>query len=109
MAVKGKWLPDFMDSIRMRRGLGLIEMKNTEAWFRKNWVDGAPDHYYIQLQHQLLVLGLDWGVLVAKVGAGDMIAHIYDADRKLHEEIKTDAAEFWKEVEDGRREFDEYA
>ena len=108
VAVKKGWLPDFMDEIHQRRGLGLIEMKNTEAWFRKHWLPQPPDHYFIQVQHQLFVTGLDWAILVAKVGACDMIAHVIDADKAFHKMLKQDAKSFWKEVKDARRELDSF-
>ena len=108
VAVKKGWLPEFMDEVHKREGLGLIEMKNTEVWSRKKWFPQPPDYYYIQVQHQLFVTGLDWALLVAKVGAGDMVGHVIDADKALHKMLKEDATAFWKEVEDARRELDSF-
>ena len=106
IASKQPWWEAMVHPLSRAKGLGLIEMKQTESWFAKKWWPQPPTHYILQVQHQLLVSGLDWGLLVAKVGAADMIGHFIGADRALHEEIKTDAREFWKEVESGRREFD---
>lgn len=108
VAVKKGWLPDFMDEVHRRSGLGLIEMKNTEVWSRKKWLPQPPDFYYIQVQHQLFVTGLDWALLVAKVGAGDMVGHVVDADKAIQKMLKEDATAFWKEVEDARRELDSF-
>ena len=108
VAVKKGWLPDFMEDVHDVEGLGLIEMKNTEVWSRKKWIPQPPDFYYIQVQHQLYVTGLDWALLVAKVGAADMVGHVVRSDYALQKMIKEDAKAFWKEVEDARRELDSF-
>ena len=108
LALKVNWADHMRDSLRCRSPLGLIEMKNTEAWWGKKWHIAPPEHYVIQLQHQLYVLGLDWGILCAKIGAGDMVAYLIDSDPFLHDEIVADAVSVWNEVKVGRRELEEY-
>ena len=108
IATKVPWASDLRAALKTRSGLGLIEMKNTEAWFGKKWHEGPPLHYTIQLQQQLYVTGLDWGILCAKIGAGDMIAYLIDADPLLHMEMDEDARSIWKEIEDERKELNEY-
>ncbi len=108
IAIKKPWAHDLRAVLRNRSGLGLIEMKNTEAWFAKKWYEEPPEHYVIQLQQQLYVTGLDWGILCAKLGAGDMIAYLIDADPLLHEEMEIDANAIWKEISDERKELERH-
>ncbi len=108
IALKEDWTVELRDALRSRSSLGLIEMKNTEAWWRKNWTPSPPEHYIIQVQQQLYVMGLDWCILCAKVGAADMVAYLIDYDPLLVDEIKEDAEEFWEEVENGRRDLEEF-
>lgn len=108
LALKVNWADHLREELRERSSLGLIEMKNTEAWWGKKWHEAPPEHYVIQLQHQLYVLGLDWGILCAKIGAGDMIAYLIDSDPLLHDEIIQDAQDIWKEVQSGREELERF-
>ena len=108
IATKVPWASDLRAQLRNRSSLGLVEMKNTEAWFGKKWHEAPPMHYVIQLQQQLYVTGLDWGVLCAKIGAGDMIAYLIDADPYLHEEMERDTNDIWKEISNDRKDLEEY-
>jgi putative phage-type endonuclease len=108
IATKVPWADDLRAQLAKRSGLGLIEMKNTEAWFGKKWHEAPPMHYVIQLQQQLYVTGLDWGILCGKLGAGDMIAYLIDADPFLHTEMEEDARSIWKEISDDRKDLEEY-
>ena len=63
--------------------VGLIEMKQTEVWYgRKEWLNPSepPRHYQLQLQAQLHVTGLHWGILCARVGAAGMMAFYVERD-----------------------------
>ena len=43
-----------------RGGRGLVQLKNTAAFFGRNWADGAPLHISIQCQAELATTGYDW-------------------------------------------------
>jgi hypothetical protein len=51
--------------------------------------------YYWQVQTQLLVTGLDWGVIVCRLGAADWRGHVILADAFAHEEILTAVEEYY--------------
>jgi len=61
---------------------GVLEIKTTEImrsgqW--DEWKDKVPQHYYIQLMHQLLATGYDFSVLKAQIKAwrnGELSAYI---------------------------------
>jgi predicted phage-related endonuclease len=88
-------------------GPGILEVKNVDSLEYKNkWnvVDGkfeAPDHIEIQLQHQLEVIGLKWGVIAAFVG-GNRIALIFRRrDEKVGRIIRAKIKSFWDNFDKG--------
>lgn len=65
------------DAVQLRRdeetgkvieGQGLLEIKNASIYVRDEWGDEPPLEYQVQLQHQLMVTGLQWGSIAALVG-----------------------------------------
>jgi putative phage-type endonuclease len=73
--------------------LGVLEIKFT----RQYW-DELPEHYNLQVQHYLQVLGLDKGLVVA-VAAGDWKEFEVIRDESLIEEMKTRVRAFSDLVE----------
>lgn len=50
--------------------LGVLEIKTAEiqsAAQKKKWDDGIPQHYYIQLLHEMLITGAEFAVLCAQL------------------------------------------
>jgi putative phage-type endonuclease len=92
---------DYRGKTELLFGGFLVEIKNVDGLvFRNDWPNGeAPLHIEIQLQHQLLVSGLDRGYIAALVGGNKM--HLIErlADPKVHEQILARSAEFWKSVD----------
>jgi hypothetical protein len=83
---------------------GVIEMKQSDwrSWDSeynkkklKQWTEDCPPMYYWQVQTQLLVTGLDWGVIVCRLGAADWRGHVILADAFAHEEILTAVEEYY--------------
>lgn len=104
------WLTD------EHRRTGVWECKTTEI-LRANqwaeWTDGIPDHYYVQVLHQLLATGYDFAVLTVRIkhtdrsGKKKSVTQDYHIERQtvtddldflLKEEIK-----FWELVQADRR------
>lgn len=94
---------------------GVLEIKATEIQRAGDWAkwDGrVPDHYYVQVLHQLLATGYDFAVLKAQIkwwkdGELQITTRHYWFEREsckqdmsylLEEEIK-----FWKSVCEGKR------
>ena len=90
------------------RGDGILEIKNVDSLiYKNNWTedDGgiqAPFHIELQLQHQLLVSGLQYGYIVALVGGNTLKVAYRDRDEAVIERIKQECAEFWNDVEAGK-------
>lgn len=89
--------------------VGVLEMKQTSTFSRKYWNkpperDGNLAMFWYQVQQQLFVSGLTWGVLCGRVGVADMVCHLVLADTDFHEELQQRAKDFWQEVEILRNE-----
>lgn len=89
-------------------GPGIMEIKNVDSLvFRDRWQeDGdfieAPPHIELQLQHQLLVSGRPWGMLVALVGGNTIKTARRERDEEVGRIILRKVAEFWIAVRENR-------
>ena len=85
---------------------GLLEIKNVDSLvFKEKWiVDGdhveAPEHIELQVQHQLLVSGLEYAVIGALVGGNRVIMIRRERDEEIISEIKIRAAKFWQSIDE---------
>jgi putative phage-type endonuclease len=43
------------------RGVGILEIKTTSEAYQKTWEDEVPIGYYLQIQHQMMVTGYEYG------------------------------------------------
>lgn len=86
-------------------GRGILEVKNVDALiFRDGWiVDGdsieAPPHIELQLQTQLAVTGLEFGIIGALVGGNRVVQLHRKADEVVISAIRKKVSEFWGRVE----------
>ena len=80
-------------------GPGCMDAKNTGAFKAKDWEEGAPLIYQIQVQAQMEVTGHRWGSLAVLVGGNQF--HWCDVERNepFIEMMRRKVAEFWKLVE----------
>lgn len=90
------------------RGPGLLEIKNVDSLvYRQKWeeFDGvieAPQHIELQLQHQLLVSGFKWGVIVALVSGNTVKIIEREANPEIQNAILDVCARFWVAVDEGK-------
>lgn len=91
----------FVGDLTRCRGVGIVEAKQSDGWPKQiqAWEVGVPEHYWVQVQAALYVLGLEWGVIFDRLGVADCRAHVVRADEFFHAEMVDAVAEFWKEVE----------
>lgn len=61
------------------KGTGVLELKTANVSAHRDWQDGAPLMYQVQVQHQLAVTGLQWGAIAVLIG-GNTFLH-YDVER----------------------------
>lgn len=77
---------------------GILEVKTTNAWAGTDWDDGKiPDHYAIQLQHYMAVLGLDYGFFAVLIGGNRFEERYVERDETLIKTLIGIEGEFWTE------------
>ena len=84
---------------------GILEIKNVASLiYRDGWeVEGkdveAPPHIEMQLQHQMLVSGLDHACIGALIGGNKVILIHRKADETIHRAILDRVAKFWDTID----------
>lgn len=75
---------------------GVLEVKTTSAYKAGDWEgDSTPDHYMIQLQHYMAVLGVDYGHFAVLIG-GNRFEHRYiERDEGLIKTLIGMEKQFW--------------
>ena len=87
---------------------GLMEVKNVDSlayhstWTDEDGVIEAPPHIELQVQHQMLVSGMPWCLLVALVGGNTIRTTRRERDEAVGKIILKKVAEFWMMVEEDR-------
>lgn len=77
---------------------GILEVKTTNAWAAADWEDGKiPDHYAIQLQHYMAVLGLDYGFFAVLIGGNRFEQRYVERDETVIKALIGIEREFWEE------------
>lgn len=85
----------------------ILEIKCVDYFmFKDGWIiDGddieAPPHIELQVQHQMLVSGLDKAFIGVLIGGNRVVVLERQADPKIHRLILTKAAAFWQSIADG--------
>lgn len=82
-------------------GPGVLEIKTTGERWAEQWEEGAPLMYQVQLQHQLMVSGLRWGVLAVLIGGRKFVEHRYERSEEFLATLLEAELEFWRSVESG--------
>jgi putative phage-type endonuclease len=102
-SVRYPWLvasPDYLLAPTTDRpGRGTLDVKNSSVFMRQDWADEPPLVYQIQVQQQLLVTGLTWGVLAALLGGQELVY----TDLAVHDGARAwlleDLDRFWRLVQ----------
>jgi putative phage-type endonuclease len=81
---------------------GVVEVKTAggRGWFDR-WANGVPDHYILQVQHQMAVTGFDYAYVVALLGGNKLEWWRIERDQGQIETLTNIEAEFWARVQDG--------
>lgn len=78
------------------RGAGVYEGKNADDHLTGEWNDAPPLKHVVQVQTQLLVTGLRWGVLGVLLGGNDDRFIEIERNDALIDVIDSAAREFWQ-------------
>jgi len=86
------------------RGRGLLECKTAGAHMLEQWQDGdrelVPDHYVIQVQHQLAVTGLRYAYIAALIGGQRFMYRLIERNDEMIAHLVTIESVFWRRVEE---------
>lgn len=85
-----------------RDGRGVLEVKTTSEWNKKEWDgDHVPNHYMAQIQHYLAVTGYKWAIIVVLIGGNKMKDFYIERDDEIIEYLIQKEKEFMDLVESG--------
>lgn len=79
-------------------GPGVLEIKTANAATRHTWDDGAPDYYMVQLQHNLAVMGAEWGSFAVLFGGVNFLWFDVERSDKIIDVLMQKEQEFWDRV-----------
>ena len=88
------------------RGNGVLEVKNMGHWSSQrvrieSGEDAIPDHYLLQIQWQMYITGLQWGMFSALMEGSELRTVEVKRDDELIAGLVSIASDFWKCVENG--------
>ncbi|AZN43381.1 YqaJ viral recombinase family nuclease [Paenibacillus albus] len=76
---------------------GVLEVKTANAWAAEDWEDGkTPDHYALQLQHYMAVLGLHYGHFAVLIGGNRFETRYVERDELVVKTLIAIEEDFWK-------------
>ena len=79
-----------------REGRGVLEIKTTSEWNKKEWDgDKVPNHYMSQIQHYLAVTGYKWAIIVVLIGGNKMKDFYIDRDDEIIEMLIEKERDLW--------------
>jgi putative phage-type endonuclease len=80
-------------------GRGVLEVKTTSEWNRKEWEgEKVPLSYMAQMQHYLAVTGYEYGYLVVLIGGNKMRYWLVERDETLIELLIAEEKAFMNEI-----------
>lgn len=79
-----------------RGGWGGIEAKRSTPWLRRDWADGPPPHYEAQVQHYLMVTGLDWWLVAADLEGDEIETFVVERDEAMIDAIYQLEVDWWE-------------
>lgn len=59
----------------------------------------TPARFLVQVQHQMLVTGAPYGILIALIGGSELVSRVIQRDEAFIEALVARLAEFWQSVE----------
>lgn len=76
-----------------------LEIKNVSGFKAGEWVDGPPEHYYLQIQQQMLVTGAEKATIAALLGGQRMVWADVSRDDVTIRKIIHHGAHFWERIQ----------
>lgn len=76
-----------------------LEVKAASAFRAEDWADGPPEHYYLQVQQQLLVTGAQKATIVCLLGGQRMVWQDIERDDAAIRRIIFHGSAFWDRID----------
>lgn len=77
----------------------MLEIKTTSAYSKKYWANGPHDYAFAQIQHYLLMTGLDMGYAACLIGGQQFVSYPVPRDNEYIARLLKRESEFWKRIE----------
>lgn len=91
--------PDRLVNAGNDNGIGVLEVKTTNAFKAEEWEEQPPLAYQVQLQHYLAVTGHKWGSFAVLIGGQKFKWCDVPRNDQFIKTLEADCQEFWKLVE----------
>ncbi len=77
--------------------VSLLEIKTANGYAAKDWENGLPQEYYIQIQHYLAVCDLQKAYICVLIGGNDFRYEVIDRDEETIQMLIAMESSFWNE------------
>lgn len=81
-----------------RTGKGVLEIKNVGGYGAALWYEDAPLPFQIQLQHQMICAGVQWGAIAALIGGNQFRYKIYEKNEEFCKTLIEETHKFWTDL-----------
>ena len=81
------------------RGFCPVEIKTTTEFKRKSWTeDEVPDEYYMQVQHQMMIIGPEckWCYLIVLIGNRTVKVYPIPRNNEVIKDLRARGTDFWE-------------
>jgi len=82
---------------------GVLEVKTAGGHSAQFWEDGVPEHYQVQVIHQLAVTGKAWADVAVLIGGQDFRIYRIERDETQIADLIERETAFWRMVESGEQ------
>lgn len=98
------WALATLDAVTLHPEHGPIplEIKTASAFVAREWQDGPPEPYYLQIQAQMLVTGARWASVACLIGGQQLVWCDVQRDEAAIERVVLVCSRFWEHVEANR-------
>lgn len=94
--------PELMATLDRRQrtaaGIGVLELKSTNWFARKNWEEGVPLYYQIQVQHQLMVTGEPFASVAVLIAGSEFLWCDVPRNDAFIDDLRRRVIAFWAMV-----------
>ena len=77
----------------------ILEVKNVSEYKRSEWSQGVPAYYQTQVQHYLLVTGVQKAYVIALFGGNSSAVYTVQADPEVQQMLVQVESDFWSKVQ----------